>query len=260
MRHRKGFTLIELLVVIAIISLLVSILLPSLKKAKDMALSVVCMSNLRGVGMANVMFAEEADGFTPYIATFWFSDSRRFPGRAWHQTLVHDGFTEDSNVFLCPSSNYPEYLGGYNDTYEDENGVPLPNNGGVSKTYGMRSHVQMAGAEDPRYNISGAGMVTGTDTTGNTITFGSASEFLYIADSIYFAPFMGGHLEPFYYFYTNIVTDRPAHLRHNGSANFAFADAHVESLDSDDLLGNYGGEMSDGTEFDEFTDDGIYEN
>ncbi len=59
---KKGFTLIELLVVIAIIALLVSILLPSLKVAKDMAKSSVCLSNVKGIGTATAMYAYEYDG------------------------------------------------------------------------------------------------------------------------------------------------------------------------------------------------------
>ena len=58
----KGFTLIELLVVIAIIALLVSILLPSLSKAKELAKRTVCMSNLRSIGSASHMYLSEYDG------------------------------------------------------------------------------------------------------------------------------------------------------------------------------------------------------
>ena len=53
----KGFTLIELLVVIAIIALLVSILLPSLKKAQELAKRTVCMTQLKAIGAGLVSIA-----------------------------------------------------------------------------------------------------------------------------------------------------------------------------------------------------------
>ncbi|MBN1553510.1 MAG: type II secretion system protein [Phycisphaerae bacterium] len=66
--HRKcGFTLIELLVVIAIISLLVSILLPSLTKAKELARSAVCASNLRQLGVAGQMYVSQSEDRYPYF-------------------------------------------------------------------------------------------------------------------------------------------------------------------------------------------------
>jgi prepilin-type N-terminal cleavage/methylation domain-containing protein len=59
---RNAFTLIELLVVIAIISLLVSILLPSLNKAKDLARSAMCAANLRSWGTTYGLYSAENDG------------------------------------------------------------------------------------------------------------------------------------------------------------------------------------------------------
>ena len=76
MDKRKGFTLIELLVVIAIISLLVSILLPSLSRAKDAALSVVCLSNMKAIGMAYVYYREDHNGRGPIGFTYGSGNSR----------------------------------------------------------------------------------------------------------------------------------------------------------------------------------------
>ena len=68
MKRRSAFTLIELLVVIAIIALLVSILMPSLQKAKEMAKDIVCRSNQRSVALAIVLYAEEHDDQYPYTS------------------------------------------------------------------------------------------------------------------------------------------------------------------------------------------------
>ena len=61
-RKPAGFTLIELLVVIAIIALLVSILLPSLRKAKMLAQEVVCMTNVKSIAGGQTLYSAEHDG------------------------------------------------------------------------------------------------------------------------------------------------------------------------------------------------------
>lgn len=65
MLKKKGFTLVELLVVIAIIALLVSILLPTLTRAKDLARQAACGSGLSGIGKAMGLYAVNYDGILP---------------------------------------------------------------------------------------------------------------------------------------------------------------------------------------------------
>ena len=62
---QKGFTLIELLVVIAIIALLMGILLPSLRRAKQQAQSVICRSNLKEWGVVFTLYAQDNDDSFP---------------------------------------------------------------------------------------------------------------------------------------------------------------------------------------------------
>jgi prepilin-type N-terminal cleavage/methylation domain-containing protein/prepilin-type processing-associated H-X9-DG protein len=63
--RRKGFTLVELLVVIGIIALLISILLPSLNRARETANRVKCGSNMRQIGQAILLYANENKGNYP---------------------------------------------------------------------------------------------------------------------------------------------------------------------------------------------------
>jgi len=58
-KTKKGFTLIELLVVVAIIALLISILLPSLSRARELAKRLVCAANIKGIGTAEKIYAND---------------------------------------------------------------------------------------------------------------------------------------------------------------------------------------------------------
>jgi len=72
----KAFTLIELLVVIAVIALLLSIVMPALRRAKDLAKKIGCSANLHSLALAAILYADEHDALTPSSTNFWDNQTR----------------------------------------------------------------------------------------------------------------------------------------------------------------------------------------
>src|SRR2546423_1521644 len=80
----RGFTLIELLVVVSIIAILIAVLLPSLAKARGIAVRTKCAANMRGITQANLTYASINDGYLVPAFTTGTMDWDRMP--PWYET------------------------------------------------------------------------------------------------------------------------------------------------------------------------------
>ena len=107
-QKRQGFTLIELLVVIAIIAILASILFPVFAKARDKAVAISCLSNVKQQALGMMMYMQDYDeSFPDYVSRLsYHGPPRTWPWSAYAWKPWSDAiqpYVKSSELFVCPA-------------------------------------------------------------------------------------------------------------------------------------------------------------
>src|SRR5262245_38256790 len=109
-RSRRAMTLIELLVVIAMIGLLISLLIPSLKRSVKLASATICQNNLRQLGVSLQMYTQDYNGWLPVTKVTENATASADPvSSSWFAMLVPTYMT-DPMLLRCPSDPFGDRM------------------------------------------------------------------------------------------------------------------------------------------------------
>ncbi|RYG48778.1 DUF1559 domain-containing protein [bacterium] len=203
-RFRSAFTLIELLVVIAIIAILAAILFPVFAQAKEAAKKTSCLSNLKQVALATVMYAGDADD---YMFPNHYTDNATGDYVMWCARMTNNGpdfgagllgpYMKSGPIVDCPSAT----------KRTDPSEFPV--------AYGVNANMYH---DDDTFAIRPVSM-TSIEMPADTILMGDAAQYLYsgrIVRTELVMSFVPGFLYQ---------------ARHGGDfANFNWTDGHAKAM------------------------------
>ncbi len=233
-RRRGGFTLIELLVVIAIIVLLVSILVPSLKRARDIVRNTICMVTEKSIYSCYISYASEFDDRIVPV-------SESNPSSPYGSGNYNYQF---GNPYGLPQST-PGYSNGFAYEYGIEALLTEGTGGGkyvncpvFKSQYGSYGHNRSIGERwDNSGHHSSPATFGDVDRIATTVLIGEAPTMGYGGHNIWNLGIDTGHPWAHYrqtpHFGSNHGT-ATAQKWFNGQSNFLWADGHVEGVDSND--------------------------
>lgn len=260
----RGFTLIELLVVTSIISTLVSLLLPSLGKARETSRTAMCASNHRQLAVAATTYANDTQDWMNPIEDY------RYPGGVKVETtfrvLLYQYVGDSPKTFDCPSESVAVYADGLSRSDAAYGGLSLTPDTDYAHLYGVlhpyerwnASGIGIAGVHwirknDPNLKDRVRSMPFGRpvesgyregmtkysqiECPAKLIWFGdggSGSSTLWADDNFWIKSMAAGYGqgEPGF---NRLAQDDYGCRRHANKANYVFADGHGATLSANDI-------------------------
>lgn len=224
----NGFTLVELLVVIGIIALLISILLPSLNKARRSALAVSCANNMRQIGLAMHMFTSDNKQHWPAAISYGPDGSWQW---TWDDSLLKyfqkDPTEDESKSALAPVKYDTGVLHCPADNIERASWVH--DFGGFPRSYSMIAIWNGVSTAGGSYSYGAGKMVYESDSIRGFSVGQVASDTFMLVETHRMGN-AAGNVSGAVVDNTGAMLEPDQEPTHDGQLNWLYADGHVERM------------------------------